>query len=313
MQAFVPEGFLLETKENQRYTASLQGLLRARAENRVLEARAVRCSASHDLYVQLGGVRGVIPRAACAPGLAEGTVRDVAVLSRVGRPVCFRVAGFQTESDGSETALLDRRCVQEDCLRDYVSRLCAGDVLDAVVTHNEPFGAFCDIGAGLTALLPIDSICVSRIPHPNARFFPGQRIRCVVRSRDACGRITLTHKELLGTWLENAARFSAGETVSGVVRSCAPYGIFIELTPNLAGLAEWTPGLQPGDGVSVYIKSIRPDRMKVKLAVVDRFRARAEAQAYRYPDVRHLTRWVYSPPGCGKRIETVFDEDTANV
>lgn len=307
MQEFLPEGFLLETAENRRYTESLEGLRAAQAQNRVLEARAVRCSAAHDLYVQLGEIQGVLERARCAWGLTEGTVRDVAVLSRVGKPVCFRVAGFRPAA-GGVAALLDRRSVQEDCLRGQLARLRPGDVLDAVVTRSEPFGAFCDIGAGIAALLPIDSICVSRIPHPDARFSPGQRIRAVVRGRDALGRILLTHKELLGTWLENAARFSPGETVPGIVRSCEPYGIFIELAPNLAGLAEPTSGVRPGDGVSVYIKSIQPERMKVKLAVVDRFPAPVRAPACRYPDVRRLTRWVYSPPDCKKRIETVFSE-----
>ena len=37
-------------------------------------------------------------------------------------------------------------------------------------------------------------------------------------------RIVLSHRELLGTWLENAARFRVGETVPGIVRSCKPYG-----------------------------------------------------------------------------------------
>ena len=37
---------------------------------------------------------------------------------------------------------------------------------------------------------------------------------------------------------ENAALFKTGETVAGIVRSIESYGIFIELTPNLAGLAE---------------------------------------------------------------------------
>ena len=82
-------------------------------------------------------------------------------------------------------------------------------------------------------------------------------------------RISLTHRELLGTWAQNAALFSVGETVRGVVRSIEPYGVFIELTPNLSGLAEPRADLQPGMAVSVYIKSILPQRMKVKLTVID--------------------------------------------
>ena len=109
--------------------------------------------------------------------------------------------------------------MQEDCRREYLSSLVCGDVIDACVTHMEPFGAFCDIGAGISALLPIDSISVSRIPHPNARFSTGQNIRAIVKSCDELGRITLSHRELLGTWEENSAAFKAGETVPGPARA----------------------------------------------------------------------------------------------
>lgn len=83
-------------------------------------------------------------------------------------------------------------------------------------------------------------------------------------------RLTLSHKELLGTWSENAARFAPGMTVTGLVRSRKPYGTFIELTPNLAGLADQTEGIKENDAVAVYCKAIQPDRMKVKLNILQR-------------------------------------------
>ena len=132
------------------------------------------------------------------------------------------------------------------------------------MTHLESFGAFCDIGCGVPALLPIDCMSVSRIQSPADRVHEGQDILCAVKSRDTEGRIVLTMKELLGTWLENAAAFAAGETVVGLVRSVEPYGVFVELAPNLAGLAEAAPGLDCGQLVSVYIKSIIPEKMKIK-------------------------------------------------
>ena len=126
-------------------------------------------------------------------------------------------------------------------MREYIEFLSPGDIVDVRVSHIESFGVFCDIGAGISALMPIDCISVSRIPHPSARFFVGQKIKAIVKSKDLQGRITLTHKELLGTWEENASLFSVGETVPGIVRSVENYGIFVELTPNLAGLAEFNP------------------------------------------------------------------------
>ena len=155
--------------------------------------------------------------------------------------------------------------------------------------------------------MPIDMMSVSRISHPSQRFIPGQRILAAV-SRHENGRVTLTHKELLGSWEENAARFKPGETVRGIVRSVEEYGIFVELTPNLAGLAEKKPGIQPGMAVSALIKSILPERMKVKLVIIEGFPDDDPLAPfdYRFREGDRIQHWVYSPAGCQKQVETVF-------
>lgn len=131
-------------------------------------------------------------------------------------------------------------------------------------------------------------------------------IRAVVKSIEN-GRITLSHKELLGTWEENVALFSAGETVAGIVRSVEPYGIFVELSPNLAGLAESREDVIPGQQASVYIKSILPARMKVKLVIIDTFdyHYRPAPPKYFY-EGEHIDRFVYSPEGSEKEVITDF-------
>ena len=78
-----------------------------------------------------------MPREECALGVAEGRVRDIAILTRVGRQVCCRVTGF----DG-ERPLLSRRAVQQRVQEEFISRLCPGDVIDCVVTRTAAFGAF---------------------------------------------------------------------------------------------------------------------------------------------------------------------------
>lgn len=121
-------------------------------------------------------------------------------------------------------------------------------------------------------------------------------------------RITLTHRELLGTWMENASRFRPGETVRGIVRSVKDYGSFIELAPNLSGLADARERLSPGDCVSVYIKSIRPERMKIKLQVIEKLPPLPEPEPLRYQITDGvLEHWVYSPPNYEKPpVETTF-------
>lgn len=276
MNEFYPEGALYLTPENQKAIASLSGLEKAMEEGTLLEAKSTLCDRDLSLVFDLGGVRAVLPKEEVAVTEEDAPVRDIAVITRVGKPSVFLVD--RIEYGSVPTVYLSRKKAQERCLREYLDQKEEGDVLSAVVTHFEPFGAFCDIGCGIISLLSIDCISVSRILHPSDRFRIGERILCAVKSRDEIrlgrrGRICLTHKELLGTWMENAARFEVGQTVVGVIRSIEPYGIFIELAPNLAGLAEWRGDVKVGEGCSVYIKNIIPQKMKVKLVLIDTFPA----------------------------------------
>lgn len=285
MTEFLPEGHRIFTEENRLAIGSLQGLEKAMEEGALLEARATLCDRGEMLRFPLGEVIGFMPREEVAVTEAGEEVRDIAVITRVGKPSVFTVERIEYES--TPIAYLSRRKAQEKCLREYLDLLEEGDVIPARVTHFEPFGAFCDIGCGIPSLLSIDCISVSRISHPSDRFRIGENIFAAVKCRDdrklgRRGRIALTHKELLGTWEENAARFEIGQTVIGIVRSIESYGIFVELAPNLAGLAEWRDGVRVGDGCAVYIKNIIPAKMKVKLVLIDTFRLSTEERKTEY-------------------------------
>lgn len=312
MQKFVykPEGSLITTEENQELTASDEGLAHAMQTCRILEGRALICDEQHNLIVSLGERRGIIPRAEAAVGISEGKTKDIAIISRVGKPVCFRVTalGGGERPDGV-AAVLSRRAAQQECENYLFSTLAPGDILPGRVTHLEPFGSFVDIGCGVVSLISIDNISVSRISHPRDRFYPGQSIRAVIREIDRENRrITLTHKELLGTWSQNAVRFAPGQTVAGIVRTIEDYGVFIELSPNLAGLAEPKEGLCPGQHAAVYIKNILPEKMKIKLAIIDVFDGEDSERPHHeyFVNDEHIDRWEYSPDECEKRIETIF-------
>lgn len=266
-RTYYPEGMF--PRELQCSGMTRDQLKKAWQEGTILQGIARSANASHDLLVDLGGIQGIIPRAETAIGIAEGTVRDIAILSRVGKPVCFQITSVDSLYGECPTVLLSRKRAQQEALSYILNRVPDGTVLPAVVTHLDRFGAFCDIGCGNVSLLSIEHISISRINHSRDRFTEGQHIFVAILSRDLpLRRFSLTHKELLGTWSENAAQFSVGETVVGIVRSVKDYGVFIELSPNLSGLAEYRGDLIPGDRVSIYIKAILPERQKVKLIVI---------------------------------------------
>lgn len=307
METYLPEGQRLHTPENNEALCSLPALSEAMRRGTILEAPVLHCDAAHNLSVDLGyGRIGFIPREEAALGIKEGTTRDIAIVSRVGLPVCFVVTAVA--ENGSVT--LSRVAAQERCLAHLLTHLRPGDIIDGRVTRNEPFGTFLDIGCGICSFISIENISVSRISHPNERFCVGDPIRAVVSRVDRENhRIILSHKELLGSWEENAALFQPGETVPGIVRSMEDYGVFIELAPNLTGLAEKTGDIQPGQHVSVYIKSINPQKMKVKLVIIGAIPAPVRSALHYFQTGRHLERWVYTPACCEKRmIETIFTD-----
>ena len=283
MTEFLPEGRKIYTSENKRLLSSIHALETAKNQGLILEAPCTMCDTEHNMTVDLKVIKGIIPRTEGAIGIDDGSTRDIALISKVGKPVCFTVTDIR-----DDVAILSRKNAQLRAKEEYLDRLSAGDIIPARVTHLEKFGGFVDIGCGIPSMIPIDSISVSRINHPSDRFTVGDDIYAVVKGRDE-NHILLSHKELLGTWEENAALFSVGETVSGIVRSVEDYGIFIELTPNLAGLAELKEGIKP------------------KLIIVNT----GEKSCINPHDCYFLTegridRWVYSTPGATKVIMSEF-------
>lgn len=304
MRMYLPEGEIINTEENLGYISSVNGLFEAKRRGIVLEARAESCSPAHDLTVTLPACRAIIPREECAVGIKDGKTKDIAIISRVGKPVAFVVKDIVSEN-GETIAILSRTEAQKMCMEEYLLNLECGSIIDAAVTHIEQFGCFVDIGCGISSMIPIDAISVSRISHPSDRFAVGDKVKAILKCYDG-DKFYLSHKELLGTWEQNAERFNAGETVRGVVRSIEPYGIFIELAPNLAGLAEPRDGVYAGQTASVYIKSINPEKMKIKLIIVDAYDYSPEKKCEYFISEGVLRHWKYSPDTCDKLIESFF-------
>jgi len=316
---YCPEGALITLGENQEYLSSLAGLEKALVEGKILESTVTLCDSSMRLHVNLGGIPGIIEREESVFCRDGEVIKDIAVITRVGKPVCFKIVGFKKES-GRLTAVLSRRAAQEECHKNSLCNLREGDIIPAKVTHLESFGAFVDVGCGLSSLLTVDNISVSRISHPRDRLTVGDDVYVVVKSRDeSSGRLYVSMKELLGTWQENADMFEVGQTVSGIVRSVEEYGVFVELSPNLAGLAEIREDTRDsvtakvGNTTAVYIKSILPDRMKVKLVLIDGYGAIATEKPPKYfvdcRNTKHISYWRYSPPHAQKVVESVFDKE----
>lgn len=307
---FAPEGRLYDNNpELKKYLQNLESLNAAKKDKIILEAPCIKCDADHNMIIDLGFTKGIIKRKNGAIGIAENETRDVAIIARTGKAVQFIVLNTEcSEYSEDITVELSRIDAQKICNDQYVSKLKPGDIIPARVTHCEQYGAFIDIGAGIPSMIPISDISISRINHAGNRFAKNDDIYVVI-SKIENNRIFTSHRELLGTWAENAMNYKTEETVTGIVRSIKDYGIFVELTPNFVGLAELTDfDVNINDTVSVYIKAIDPKRVKIKLNIIDKANIEKTSRITKYyiPETMHIDKWVYSPNDAIKNIETVF-------
>ena len=146
-----------------------------------------------------------------------------------------------------------------------------GEQVLGIVRGIKPYGAFVEIGGGVVGLLHIEDISVARIKSPFERLKIGQKIKIVIKSIDRKNsRVILSYKEMLGTWEENVENITEGMLLQGTAREVEKFnnGIFIELKPNLVGLAEYKPNINYGQNVQVYVKKIIPEKKKIKLKII---------------------------------------------
>lgn len=288
---FLPEGCAPPFPQGQPISA----LQVAMEQSVILEGMAMRCDRYHDLHVRIGGYNGIIPRSEAVHSAITGAERDISLLALVGKWISFTITAITIDGAGRPLLRLSRRAAQEQAIAWLFDHVEIGTVLPARVTHLSDFGAFVDLGCGFLSLIPLQNLSVSRTGHPSARLRTGQQVLVLVTGIDReRSRLFLSHKELLGTWLQNAADFAPGDTVTGIVRGVRDYGVFIELTPNLCGLADSRTDLVPGDAVSVQIRSIRPEGHKIKLQVIQKLDTPPAVSEPRYFITDGIVKdWVY--------------------
>lgn len=157
--------------------------------------------------------------------------------------------------------------------RDYsnaIKKIRKGSIISGIVKSIQPYGVFVEVEKNIVGLLHINDISTSRINHPSDRYRVGNKIKVMVKKYDSdTGKLSLSTKELLGTWDENIKDFEEKTVVKGIIRNRDKYGVFVELRPNLVGLAEYKGYVSYGDEVNVFIKKISKETKKVKLVIVD--------------------------------------------
>jgi len=138
-------------------------------------------------YVE--GVRGFIPASKLALGYVEDTEEYL------NKPIQVQV--IDVDKDSKKLILSAKeilRAKAEEERKNKVSNLEIGLVTEGTVESLQPYGAFVDLGNGLSGLVHISQICEKRIKKPSEVLAVGDKVKVKVTAiKD--GKLSLSIKE----------------------------------------------------------------------------------------------------------------------
>ena len=138
-------------------------------------------------YVE--GVRGFIPASRLSLGYVEDTEE---YLNRQ-----IRVQVIECDKDSKKLILSARELLREQAEEERkkkISNVQVGLVTEGTVESLQPYGAFVDLGNGLSGLVHISHICEKRIKKPSEVLSVGDRVKVKVTAvKD--GKLSLSIKE----------------------------------------------------------------------------------------------------------------------
>ncbi len=112
-----------------------------------------------------------------------------------------------------------------------------GDTIEGKVTGVVDFGAFVEFGEHLEGLIHISELAWQRVENPRDLLQVGQPIKALIIGIDGT-KISLSLKKLTDDpWKQAVERYTIGQVVSGKVLKLNPFGAFVELDPEIHGLA----------------------------------------------------------------------------
>ncbi|MEK7508541.1 MAG: S1 RNA-binding domain-containing protein [Patescibacteria group bacterium] len=178
----------------------------------------------------------------------------------------------------SEKLIVSERAVWDDAKKSLLTSYKVGDVADGVISALTNFGAFVKFDE-VEGLIHISEIAWQRIDHPKDILKVGDKVKAQIIQIDGA-KIFLSIKRLMDDpWKQVGDKYKVGQQVKGKVLKVNPFGLFVELDPDIHGLAHVSSlgdmankdvgaTVKEGDTLDFEIISIEPNdhRLGLKLA-----------------------------------------------
>jgi small subunit ribosomal protein S1 len=231
------------------------------------------------LVGEYGRLQGFVPNSQI-PQLRQNrnkNYRQQYKIQQIGTTIPVKIIELNPKQ---ERFVLSATAVQREQRQRQLKELKEGSVVNGTVVNLKKYGAFVDIGDGLTGLLHISKIAWQHLAHPADILAHGEEIEVLIDKVDVDKeRISLNRKELLPQpWEQLSENHETGDLLEGEVTSILEYGAFVKVAQDVEGLLHQNEMnipyggsvddiLRIGETVLVRIVSIDSARQRLSLSM----------------------------------------------
>lgn len=150
----------------------------------------------------------------------------------VGKEMQVRIIGVD---QNEEKLIFSEREIDDDAMREIVSRHAVGEELEGEVTAIAPFGVFVKFPDGLEGLIHVSELDWQLVQNTKDVVNVGEKVKVKIIGLDG-GKVSLSLKALKeDPWAKLHDVVKKGDVVKGIVTKFNPFGAFVKLVFHLDG------------------------------------------------------------------------------
>lgn len=140
-------------------------------------------------------------------------------------------------NERDEKLIVSEKEAWQDMQQGIISNYHKGDIVEGKITAITDFGVFMKFAESLEGLIHISELAWQRVEHPRQVVQVGNHVKAMIINIEGA-KIFLSMKKLKeDPWAHVTTRYHVGQCVQGKVLKINPFGLFVELDPEIHGLA----------------------------------------------------------------------------
>jgi small subunit ribosomal protein S1 len=260
-----------DRKQKRSRQLRLASLYRAFRSGRAVEG-SVESVIKGGFEIKLGKIRGFCPHSQIDLRRAGEPEKHV------GQRYLFRISQLRR---GGDDIVLSRRAILEDEQAEEAkavrATLIEGAIMQGRIAGLAEFGAFVDLGAGVSGLVHLSELSHSRVSRPGDAVKVGELVNVkILKLDEQSKRISLSIRQAeKDPWSGIEEQVQAGKIHTGTVRRLTDFGAFVELVPGVEALAPasefppspkgWRDGLEQDQTGDWLVLSVDPKQRRISL------------------------------------------------